>query len=271
MKLLLSCRNLCTTLLFALFVLNSFPSFAETPDQILNLQMWLKADSVTKDASNKVSVWSDSHTTGNDASQATAANQPLWVDNIINGHPVLRFSGTEFLDTVAIPALDTAEVTLFIVFKSEDSGIKQRLVINSYTVGATANNHKMWGSYITDGKVYSLGRKSDGSAILIGNKIRDEWNIHTYLKAANFDFYNFLNASTVDSKSATADPTGHLFTRIGAVTEATPDQFFTGDIAEIIIYSRKLDDTERYSIEEYLNTKYSIDNKKPYTVLNTSC
>lgn len=58
------------------------------------MKLWLKADSgLTLDANNRASAWEDASGNGNDASAAAATVQPLWVDGVINGKPVLRFDG----------------------------------------------------------------------------------------------------------------------------------------------------------------------------------
>jgi len=52
----------------------------------------LKGDAgVTKDGSNKVSAWADQSGHGNNANKVTSSKQPTWVDNAVNGHPVMRF------------------------------------------------------------------------------------------------------------------------------------------------------------------------------------
>ena len=57
--------------------------------------MWLRADAVQglSDGAS-VSTWKDMSGNGYNATQSTAANQPAWKRNILNGYPALRFNGT---------------------------------------------------------------------------------------------------------------------------------------------------------------------------------
>jgi hypothetical protein len=61
-------------------------------------QGWFDANSayITKDAGNLVSTWTNQAPADGavrDLTQGTAAQQPLWVDAVINGYPVVRFDG----------------------------------------------------------------------------------------------------------------------------------------------------------------------------------
>lgn len=54
--------------------------------------MWLRADTLSAlSDSDNVSTWMDVSTNGNDVIQSTGGLQPVYKENIINGHPVIRF------------------------------------------------------------------------------------------------------------------------------------------------------------------------------------
>lgn len=80
-----------TTIIVNPYALNSF-----RPTDIAGLEFWVRSDlGVTKDGSDLVSSWADqSGNVGRDAVMATAANQPLWVSGLVNGHAGIRFDGT---------------------------------------------------------------------------------------------------------------------------------------------------------------------------------
>ena len=57
--------------------------------------MWLRADSIPGLSDGApISTWPDSRPNGNNATQVTPANQPIWKRNVLNGYPVVRFDGT---------------------------------------------------------------------------------------------------------------------------------------------------------------------------------
>ena len=63
-----------------------------------NLKLWLKADSITGLANNDpVNLWTDQSGNNNNANQNTETYKPTYIENSINGKPVVRFNNT-FLD-----------------------------------------------------------------------------------------------------------------------------------------------------------------------------
>lgn len=58
-----------------------------------DLAFWYVADTeyVTKDGSDYVSQWNDISGNSRHLTQATGSYQPLWVDDLQNGHPGIRF------------------------------------------------------------------------------------------------------------------------------------------------------------------------------------
>lgn len=64
---------------------------------------------------------------------------------------------------------------------------------------------------------------------------------------------------TASASGADAEPSGHIWTRLGAGSSVgTPalNLFFNGDIAAAVVYNRELDDTELASVEQYLYERY---------------
>jgi hypothetical protein len=54
-------------------------------------------------------------------------------------------------------------------------------------------------------------------------------------------------------------PTIHSAIVVGANTAASNNDFYSGDIAEIIVYPRTLTSTERGQVEDYLNGEYNLN------------
>jgi len=104
-------------------------SSAWFPTNLPGCILWLDAGrGITKDGSNYISLFGDQSGQANNASQATGANQPLWVDNQLNGKPIVRFDGAN--DFMAFPSgflYNLADISFFIVIKPLSSGIKEFL------------------------------------------------------------------------------------------------------------------------------------------------
>jgi hypothetical protein len=82
-------------------------------------KVWLKADAITPVSDGTaLSSWPDSSSSGNNAVQATGADQPLYKTAVQNGLPIVRFNGTTDLMTGADPVLGTTGFTLTLVIQA---------------------------------------------------------------------------------------------------------------------------------------------------------
>jgi hypothetical protein len=111
-------------MLILLFYTQATMVFSQSPAPTMavtdHLRLWLKADTdVTIDGTQHVSQWLDQSTNGCHAAQLTALNQPLLVQNALNGRRTIRFDGiNNYLSTP--PIISTGNnFSLFVVFKKE--------------------------------------------------------------------------------------------------------------------------------------------------------
>ncbi len=85
-----------------------------------DLSLWLKADTaVTRQSTNNgVQYWFDQSGAHNDASQGTAANQPQWLDNVMNGRPVVRFDANSRYFSLPNLLNGATQAEAFVVLKA---------------------------------------------------------------------------------------------------------------------------------------------------------
>ena len=107
------------------------------PNQLPNLVLWLRADSVIKDGNNRVSSWVNT-IGGADFDQSVINQQPLWVDNQWNGQPVIRFNGSNYLDGGDNYDVGYNSRTVFVVFQANNS---QYSVLAKSLYGAADNRY----------------------------------------------------------------------------------------------------------------------------------
>ncbi len=226
-----------------------------TPKDIPGLQLWLRADSaVTYNGSYKVSQWNDCSGNNFNASQATSGIQPTYISNQINGHPIINFDG-DLLNGVNIPSINNSSISIFIVAKgyaqtevsnwqacmfeipplSTGYGIGRDLDDNDY---ATFNN----GSYM---RTVLAALPNSGFNFKILESIKT-YGIKTEL---------FINDAAYGS-STDANLNGPFTNANYIIGYSQGNNYFKGDIAEFIIYSKALNSTERNAVENYLNCKY---------------
>lgn len=81
---------------------------------------------ITKDGSDKVSLWKDKLLSGNDLAQVTSGNQPLWTASGV----AFTIANTTYMRTPIIVSLVQPE-TIYIVFKQVDWGAN-RYIFDGY-------------------------------------------------------------------------------------------------------------------------------------------
>ncbi len=196
------------------------PSFS--PSDISGLIIWNKADSLALTNGAAVSSWTDSSSNANHATQATAANKPTFITNQINGKPIVRFDGTDFLTTTVLIA-STAAVSVYIVVK---------------------NSSTSPGNYL-------LSMGTDLNAI-ISEFVAGKWEYYSSPRTVigNTSTTVFQIIKTTVGSSVLG---GWV---VGAWSSGSSP--FIGDVAEIIVYNSVLSGANDTSVTSYLQSKYGL-------------
>lgn len=211
-------------------------------------KLWLRADAgVTTNASNQISVWVDQSGNSNGATQNNVNLQPFFVNGAVNGRPTVRFYGSNYFP---MP-----------FFLNATTGA-EALVVLKATADAPSGGQQLWrwGGSGSGGLAYpdSGGNILDdfGSTVVrgIGNPAQPLDQYHLYNVAGQANFWSawvngILQASTTNNNyGAWSDP------KLGFANNA----YFSGDIAEVLIFARVLSSAERDTISGYLNGKYAM-------------
>ena len=230
--------------------------------------LWLRADStLTKDASNKVSVWNDVSGNNKNATQATALNQPTWMPNVFNGKPAIFFDGANgnyFLENTTQTPVATAGSarTYFIVAKADcnASGYKGgNIFSNSRTSPASTaefTDNGSGGIYYAGNLVSAGNHPSVAVPFADGQQKIFTGTWRTAGTGNNIDFWMNGIASTTSAGNFVSD-NGAAGYAVGDRRDGTANNDFQGYIAEIIVYSRAVSDDERQYTENYLKNKYN--------------
>jgi hypothetical protein len=223
----------------------------------VGLQGWYRANgNVTVDGSNLVSQWDDASNSARNATQGTSTLQPVLVPGALNGQPVIRFDGTDDILPLPDATLPTgnSSYTVFCVVKAGVLDANH----HGFLSGGTQNNGEF------------NGFRFEGSPAT--NTILNTWWGNDLLSDENevlantpycVDFTYDSSSGRVIRKFGSSVATNASTTRNGTaennlIGKTCCSEFWDGDIAEIIIYSRALTSAERTSIEGYLSAKYNI-------------
>ncbi|MCX6925930.1 MAG: autotransporter-associated beta strand repeat-containing protein, partial [Verrucomicrobia bacterium] len=229
-------------------ILRLAPSGIGSP--VSGMLYWLDASdstTLTMDAANNVSQWSDKSGNSRHFTQAITTKQPLLVTGALGGKPVVRFDGVS--DRLVLGS-STSPQTVFIVNKViTGGGLRGIWGQNQADTGIRLASDTAWQ---TTGNVNDFSNPS-GSVMYI----------------------NGLVASTFTSGSA------HLLEVVRASSVAFPatgvgDYFndggrpLGGDIAEVLVYGRMLTAAERQQVESYLMAKWLGGSGSAMDLLPTS-
>ncbi|MDD2600434.1 MAG: hypothetical protein PHO37_14625 [Kiritimatiellae bacterium] len=273
---------------FGLIVLASPGVFAAEIELSVtnNLLLRLDGSDVTLSGS-KVSHWHNQAVgpvVSADFVQSASAAQPTLVQNVLNGHPVLKFNGSsdhlfnlsdstwDWNYDATTNMVDAARWTMFFVCKPDVKTGSRLLFRSGYSDiregTESVANTGAWGVYFNNATYYIHGRNTAGNWVDANwpNNVETEWQIlggviqNTTDPAITFFRDGDLKAST--NNDTTRQMSGHIRTRIGASSSnPTANEFFNGQLAEVLIYKEVLTAAEIEEVNRYLTFKYGIYDK----------
>lgn len=234
----------------------------------------------TSDTTNEVRVdgsniyvkrWDDQSINGNHASQATAANQPLYVAAGIGGKASLQFDGaSSFVAFSSAMIPSDARFTAFVVYNAVSSTQLGGLV-SQYFGGEAgrllwATNQEASG-YANAGKFNPfIHGITDGAGVNEHGIALGYLSEHAYTNPSLFEFTIaagtngakvYQNGAFQDDGTCSVVGTGGN-TALGAGDAAGTMYMYEGQIAEVILYDGPLSDTDRGLVGYYLQDKYGI-------------
>lgn len=233
------------------YVVVSTPSFL--PSDEPTLDWWMKADSISGSDGDPVTSWSDSSSAARHYSQSTGSAQPTLKLNIVNGKPVVRFATNDKLGATATPRTLGTTNTMFIVCTPTTTG-SGYLLGGSGGEGGPAIISGFGGKsfeyfFASGGERATFSASTSGFHILSLTRTDSSGNYVGYLDAVQVFSNSIISGSNWNSKS---------WNEIGANGTASGEDFFNGDIAEIIHCSSVLGSTALGNMHTYLKTKYGI-------------
>jgi PKD repeat protein len=242
---------------------NTFSFKCFNPQQYADLSAWFRSDSgVTADLSGLVSLWKDASDAGHNAVQNNGTLKPLLVDSInqLNNYPVIQFDGGQcisFPETAANGYTISAIVSTGSTKSPEEAflgtwdnsspdlrswylGIGEGIYGNGYNAcgaGGSFQDVSLGpGTFIDTGRFY----------LLTYTKSATEWKVY-----CNSTFIRSVGDTYTQAYSGTANWV------IGCADNYFRQKKLTGQVAEVVIFNRVIDSTERKSVENYLYDKYS--------------
>jgi len=209
------------------------------------LVLWLKADKgIITDTKGLDSLWQDQSGNKTDAFQTTNTLRPSIVKNDINGRSALRFGNGTFLNAPSRFPVNSSYTVIVVM-------CPQNLNVYGHILSGTSTRYLWLGgtAYPEFGQNYqSLGVSNYAvpSAFCTIAAVANDSS-----KLANI-YVNGKNGDTATYRVTNSDSG----ISIGALWG---ENTFEGDIAEILVYNRALNNSELNAADAYLNGKYGIN------------
>ena len=241
------------------------------PRTISGCVLWLDgADSATIQVSSgtNVSQWTDKSGSGDNAVQATAANQPTYSNNGI----VFSSAASTFLSLIlpsTLPSGANPTGTYFFVSRLTTGSAVQAFFMYGPTTLATGANPQFYynasNQLVVD--TFGAGGTTDGTAVLnstviFSSTISNTGGTGTVTGWRNS---NSFGPTTYTTASITSQKGFIGVTQTGVGTSGTNAFYFNGSIYEIIFYNSVLSTSQRQQVEGYLAWKWGLNANLPTT------
>lgn len=230
--------------------------------------LWLRADSCNCPDNYPMSNWSDQSGNFNHVGQANPDQQPILRTGFMNGYSALEFDGVissgqnDFLSGADDPSLDNTDgLTIFSVTRRNTTG-------NARTIISKRNNINNQQSYMffffnsnyVFGDIVGNNNRFNSNPTTIGtttNNILSMWYDGSLVANQRARIYRGEDLLVTANESSASIPDFASPIVIGA-SHITDNRGFGGHIAEVILYRRALNPTERIIVNNYLSAKYDI-------------
>lgn len=216
------------------------PADSAIPRQIPGLSAWWRAQGqVVVDDAGNVIRWLDASGNDADAIAPWASSRPQYVTNAVDGRPLLHFDGKT--SHLLFP-MQTEAQTIFVVLRA-----------NNLILGHPYfNTRPFHPGVVRPGKAFSQNYASKavtgGEGFLNGAKVHigDDQDDALEFSAEQLQVFSLVMTDKTP------------FSYLGWGGSWNFNRYLNGDVAELLVYSRALSDSERRQIEKYLAASWKI-------------
>ena len=213
------------------------PTLPTVSDLILHLDA-NASSTITKDGSNFVATWGDGSSASNDVT-ASGTTKPLWVDNVQNGLPVIRFDGSDDRMT-GLTSSYSQPNTLFMVCTTPDTDSEAMFD------GDTSRN-------LFNRQGTNTYRMFAGTGAT-GGTANTAMQVFTCVYNTTSSSFNINGSSVFTGQNVGTSALDDII--IGSFDGGTG--IADMDVCEVLFYNKALSSSEITDIESYLNSKWSV-------------
>jgi len=223
----------------------------------LALRLWLKADRA--ETNNGQPVLSVKNATDDliDFAQVTTATNlaPTLVTNAINNRPALRFDGIDDFLTSTTTSIHTNNGLSIIVVGKSNSASTNQAYIAKFNAAANKREWRLQNDNFIATDLATAEQANETVSFANNTNLRI---ITARWAPSTPSSININNGAINNAIASFTDITSTDTPIIIGAQQAGLNRFFSGDIAEILVYQKRLSDAELTKVRTYLNTKYII-------------
>ena len=230
-----------------------------------NLSLRLDATSLTglTDGAG-VSTWND--LSGNNRNASGGGTAPTYVASnaAFNHRPTLRFNGSSQYLNVDLGFMANSSYTIFAV-TAKSAYLGRSYFLGNNTGAFNQTNRLLQCGWVSDTTLmlaqYSNDLKWESAPAYTGSEVACIYGGEFNASSGHYLYYNDVlrnsNANTTALSSSSSGAIGKVALARGGGS-IYEDNWFAGDIAEILVYKAALNDTDRQSVDSYLNGKWGL-------------
>lgn len=222
------------------------------------LQLWLKADAFT-DLSDgaTLTTWTDNTNYGYTCTQS---GSPQYVENFSNDFPAVQFNGSNYFEYTAsdLDFIYSTGISIFAVVNASTSAVTNTIIARD-----TSGNHS-WACQLdpSDKLLFSVASSYSQACTRLGAaSVSSNYTIVSFQYDGLVDESLQVYAGETDDSDFLGYTIPYYINGSGTALRIGNDgngNFFTGKMAELIVFNRALGDVERVLINNYLSAKYDI-------------
>ncbi len=227
-------------------------------------RLWLKADAGVHTNGTNIITWEDQSGNKLNATTTTPETPPQYIKNVVNGLPAIRFNGVDNgMETIPFQTFPEKRGTVIVVLKvralSETSGVGYGTFVSTYfnkgitwqigskgTLGIYYDGEGMSGFPIAE---MTTGR---WSVVML---VRDSDSSMQYLRDGVIKYRYRIRNNQPDINPLKIASNGRL-------------EVLNGDLAEVIVYDKALNEAEIAGVYSYVENKYKLEVQVPEVTRN---
>lgn len=230
--------------------------------------MWLRAGALSLANNSPVLSMPDQSGNNLNPTQSALSLRPRYIESSTMGGPAVRFTSGHFLKFPYSDLLKPSYISIFSALSVSGVTSSNKLVSRDYYGNETwSAPYSSYDLSVSDEessplpamRVYSgaEGLASQGVTLTFGTPYLLS-GVHTS-SGVSTRINRVATGDTTDPGAIDYSGDDGAQTTIGSRSSATPGGYFSGDLAELLIYGQQLTTTEVDVIEEYLASEHSIE------------